>query len=125
MEMPESAAARLSATISRSTRPPPQQAQLYHRLENGTSQTFALGHLQQSSGELWGQPARGSSIPSVKAYTGPLPAGRQGIEFTTPVLPAPNKPPRDALWYYGHQPGVTLNAQGFAVIKITVTKRVP
>jgi len=35
---------------------------------------------------MGGYPARGSDIPSVKAYSGPLPPGARGVQFTTPVL---------------------------------------
>lgn len=100
--------------------------QVYHRVET-PSQPAAVARMQEQSGQVWGRPARGSSIPSVKAYFGPLPNGRRGIEFTTPV---PHDPrfsyPFEARWYYPHTLGVTLNGQGFAVIPATVTnKQVP
>lgn len=101
--------------------------QVYHRVETPTFQTPAVARMQAQSGEVWGQPARWSSIPSVKAYFGPLPNGQRGIEFTTPVPHDPRYSyPFEARWYYPHTPGVTLNNQGFAVIPATVTnKQVP
>ena len=93
----------------------------YHRLESPT-QTRADAQRQQISGELWGRPAWGSGIASVKAYRGPLPAGARGIEFVTPVAPSRGRgTPHEARWYIG-DPGVAENAQGYAVIPITVTK---
>lgn len=100
--------------------------QIYHRVETPT-QTAAVARMQERSGQVWGQPARWSSIPSVKAYFGPLPNGRRGIEFTTQVPHDPKySDPYEARWYHPHTPGVTLNGQGFAVIPATVTnKQVP
>lgn len=100
--------------------------QVYHRVETPT-QTAAVARMQARSGEVWGQPARGSNLPCVKAYFGPLPNGRRGIEFTTTV---PHDPrfgdPVEARWYHGWTPGVRLNNHGFAVIPATVTnKQVP
>ncbi|MBV1797148.1 hypothetical protein [Siccirubricoccus sp. G192] len=100
--------------------------QIYHRVETPT-QTAATARKQALSGEVWGRPARGSGIPSVKAYFGPLVPGQRGIEFTTPVPHDPNYSyPFEARWYYGHTPGVQLNNYGFAFIPAVVTnKQVP
>lgn len=94
--------------------------QVYHRLQSPT-QTYNDSLLQQQSGQIWGKEAYGSGFATVKAYTGPLPAGEQGIEFTTPAQPNPGSPPGQAKWYPG-APGVTLNSQGYAVINVTITK---
>jgi hypothetical protein len=81
--------------------------------------------LQQQNGEIWGRPARGSSLASVKAYRDALPAAQNGIEFVTTVAPTPGSgTPFEARWYEG-TPGVTKNAQGYAVIPATVTRKVP
>jgi hypothetical protein len=94
---------------------------LYHRLENSRTQTTQDAKAQESSGEIWGHPARWSSIPCVKAYRNGLPTGSRGLEFTTDVAPTPGSgSPFEAFWYQG-TPGVTVNKLGLAVIKGTVT----
>src|SRR3954453_16401886 len=86
------------------------------------TQTRADAQRQQISGELWRRPAWGSGIASVKAYRNLLPAGARGIEFVTPVVPSRGRgTPHEARWYIG-DPGVAENAQGDAVIPITVSK---
>lgn len=93
----------------------------YHRVESPT-QTSADAKAQVASGEIWGRPARGSNIPSVKAYRNQLPANRRGIEFITQVTPSKGSGSLfEARWYYG-DPGVLQNSAGFAVIPATVTK---
>jgi hypothetical protein len=93
----------------------------YHRLESPT-QTSVVAKAQVASGEIWGLPARGSNIPSVKAYRNVLPANRRGIEFVTPVAPTPGSgTPYEARWYYA-SPGVRLNSGEYAAIPATVTK---
>jgi RHS repeat-associated protein len=95
---------------------------IFHRLESPT-QTPADAKAIESSGELWGYPARGSDIPSVKAYNGPLPEGARGIEFTTPVTPTTTTrgtPGSPAQWYPG-TPGVKVEADK-AKIPVCVTK---
>jgi hypothetical protein len=97
-----------------------QGAQVYHRGETPTGQTPAVARQQEQTREIWGQPAYGSNIPSVKAYIGPLPAGWRGVEFSTPVRPNPRHcTPWEARWYHGFTSGVTLNSNGFAVIPVS------
>lgn len=94
----------------------------FHRLESPT-QTAADAKTIESSGELWGNPARGSDIPSVKAYNGPLPDGAQGIEFTTPVTPSTvtrGTRGSPAYWFPGTK-GVKVE-EGKAMIPVRVTK---
>jgi hypothetical protein len=79
--------------------------------------------MQQQSQEIWGKAARWSNLRSVKAYRGPLPQNAQGIEFTTMVPPSSNGP-YNVFWYKGDV-GVTINAQGYPVISVRVTKKVP
>ncbi len=62
-------------------------------------------------------------IPRVKAYIGPLPAGRTGIEFTTSVEPDSGYPPGQACWSEG-RPGVeTLEPNELVAIRVTILKR--
>jgi hypothetical protein len=70
----------------------------FHRI-NSTSQTDELAYLIEESGELWGKaPFKSGGTPQPKAYDGPLPAGKIGIEFTTTVAPHPNSPPGRVRW---------------------------
>lgn len=87
---------------------------LYHRLESPT-QTPEDAVQQESSQELWGKPARGSEVPKVKAYCGPLPTGKRGIEFTTNIEPDFGMPPGFAFWS-GPREGVLVK-DGFAILK--------
>jgi hypothetical protein len=94
----------------------------YHRKASAT-QTHSDALKQKASGEIWGKPARGSSIPSVKAYFSGLPPHQPGVEFTTTVAHDPRySTPIEARWYYPHTPGVRLNVQDYAVIPAAVTK---
>jgi hypothetical protein len=95
----------------------------FHRLRNLVTQSDAIADRQQQSQELWGRAARWSSLLSVKAYVGPLTGGAEGIEFVTAIAPSSNTPYR-VFWYEGSL-GVSINDQGFAVIPVTITKRVP
>lgn len=100
----------------------------FHRLESPT-QTAAIAVLQVNSGEIWGQSARGSDIPSVKAYRKALPSGERGIEFTTVVAPQVGSgTPYEAHWYYPNTPGVqhkTKDSQDYAVITAAVVNHQP
>ena len=100
----------------------------FHRRESPT-QTKADAVKQVQSGEIWGRPARGSSIPSVKAYRNAMPSGQRGIEFSTAITPHGGGSPYEARWYYPHTPGVTkrTNARGedFAVIAANVINLQP
>jgi hypothetical protein len=95
---------------------------VFHRLESPT-QTAATAKLQEQSREIWGLPARGSSLPSVKAYRDALPAGDRGVEFGTPIAVVKGHgTPWEARWYYHYTPGVTMNTQGYAVIPVDMFK---
>lgn len=92
----------------------------FHRKET-PSQPREVALLQEQSREIWGRPARGSSIPSVKAYPGPLPPLR-GIEFTTDIEPGKGSAPNEARWYWQWCPGVQLrdkDGEDFACITVT------
>jgi hypothetical protein len=90
-------------------------AQLYHRIESPT-QTSEDAIQQESSQEIWGKPARGSEMPKVKAYCGPLPTQQRGIEFTTDIDPDPGMPPGFAFWS-GPREGVAVK-EGFAILRV-------
>jgi hypothetical protein len=95
----------------------------FHRLESPT-QTPETAGLQQQNGELWGKTARYSSVPSVKAYNGPLPDGARGVEFYTDVPPSDvssGAPGDIASWRQGY-PGVTNVNDEWVKITCLVTK---
>lgn len=101
----------------------------YHRFETDT-QTPDDAERQTQTGLMGGYAARWSDIPSVKAYSGPLPAGARGVEFITSVPPGPGSVPGQPKWYKG-QPGVStvetprgeMAVIPVVVIKNTQTKR--
>ena len=97
---------------------------VYHRLESRT-QPQGIVVIQQQSGTIRGYPALGSLIPKVKAYGGPLPAGRRGIEFTTDVPPDLGCAPGRPTWS-GNRQGVSIRTddQGreYAEISVVITK---
>jgi hypothetical protein len=96
---------------------------VYHRLRSPT-QPIALDAVMIQRGQLCGGPAWGSSIPSVKAYDGPLPGGASGIEFTTTVPPTPGSPPGLVKWYKG-SPGVYASTTDLVCIAVNVRRSVP
>ncbi len=89
-------------------------AKTYHKLESPT-QTAKDARLQETNEQLWGRAPQGSEIPAAQAYTGPLPAGRRGIEFSTEVKPDSGTVPGQANWSRA-RPGVEI-AGDFAKIK--------
>jgi hypothetical protein len=103
--------------------------QVYHRLETGTvGQSPATAALQVSSKEIWGKGHKiGGAFPSVQAYWGPLPPGRNGVEFMTNIAPThPN--PSKAIWIHGYDPGIALRRQGlddFAALPVVTISKVP
>jgi hypothetical protein len=92
---------------------------IYHRLESPT-QTPEVAAKQEATGEVWGRAARGSDLAKVKAYAGPLPAGRRGVEFTTDMPPDEGCPPDLPTWRAGRE-GVTVEGD-YARIRVRVTK---
>lgn len=97
----------------------PPRPRVYHRRASPT-QTPEDAARQKASGELWGRPPLGSTIPAVQAYVGPLPPGAQGIEFATDVVPDPGAPPGQAYWR-GPRAGVTVD-NDVAMIRIVITR---
>jgi hypothetical protein len=92
---------------------------VYHRLESPT-QSLLDAARQQASGEIWGRAPRGSDIPKVKAYPGPLPAGRRGIEFITEAAPDDGCHPKRPEWS-GPRSGVVVVGDS-AMIQVVITK---
>ena len=91
----------------------------FHRKESPT-QTAETARMQEISGEIWGKSPRGSDVPTVQAYTGPLPDGASGIEFYTNVTPNSGTPRRKANWS-GPRPGVRIEGE-YAKICCNITK---
>jgi hypothetical protein len=99
-------------------------ARVYHRRES-PSQSASVAALQERTGEIWGSYDRDlvggrSPFPSVDAYTGPLPLGVRGVEFTADVPPDRNTPLWLARWT-GARDGVIVEGD-YAKIKVTVTR---
>ena len=92
---------------------------VYHRILSGT-QTQADLDLQEQSRELWGQAHQGGLFPSAKAYVGPLPAGKIGIEFTTDLQPSAGGLPKEARWR--NPPATDAPREGFVRIPITILR---
>jgi hypothetical protein len=90
----------------------------YHRIASPT-QTANDAKEQMKSQEMWGGIPRYGSEPKVQAYTGSLPEGADGIEFTTESVPDPGCPPGQAFWS-GEREGVRVE-NDFAKIPIAVT----
>jgi len=74
------AVSELGDSISGST------GQIFHRLNNNSTQTPEVSRLVQNSGELFGTPPRGSDLPTVQAFNGPLPPNASGFEFSTSAI---------------------------------------
>jgi len=74
------------------------------------------------SGKIGGRSAWHSDIPKVKAFIGPLPPDRTGIEFTTDILPDEGCPPGHAYWSEGHPDVEVLEANELVAIAVTITR---
>ncbi len=94
-------------------------AKVYHRLASPT-QTEVDAAAQETSGEIWGHPSTWSGIPKEKAYAGPLPPDKRGVEFWTSVPPDPGGAPGRPEWS-GPRPGVAVEV-GIAKLACKVTK---
>ncbi|MEM9422668.1 MAG: RHS repeat-associated core domain-containing protein, partial [Pseudomonadota bacterium] len=116
--------ARLARNLISETSP-----NLFHRLE-ATYQTPSDARIVQETGELFGTAPRGSDVPTVQAFAGPLPAGARGIEFTTSAQGTTNFLSGQVRWRPGDRgvelrEDVTLNdgrTSDVAVIQCFVTK---
>jgi len=90
----------------------------FHRLKSAT-QSLQLARLQQKTERLIGRAGYGASLPSVKAYVGPLPPSAEGIEFTTDVEPKITTP-FEARWSFGDLGVLELNDQNESQVFIPV-----
>lgn len=102
----------------------------FHRLRNSTTQTTSTDQKQIDSGMLWGTTPRGGKGPTAQAYFGPLPSGRSGIEFVTPVRPHQANLPNGhgANWYFDDTAftgKIVQDNTDYASITIIVTSQVP
>jgi hypothetical protein len=90
---------------------------VYHRFQDAETSKLMI-----ESGKAGGRPAWHSDIPKVKAFLGPLPPDRPGIEFTTDVVPDRGCPPGYAYWS-GGRPGIeVLESNELVAIAVTITK---
>ena len=71
--------------------------------------------------QIWGRPPRGSNIPKVQAYLGPLSPGKRGIEFTISCVPDSGSPPGYAFWS-GPSDDIAVNDEGFAILNVLTLK---
>ena len=95
----------------------------FHRLQGVEDNERA-----ERTGMVGGRPARNIAaglFPKVKAFEGPLPAGRSGIEFYTTVVPDRNHVPGVPVWS-GPRKGVIQSAedQDLVLIAVRIVKRV-
>jgi hypothetical protein len=91
----------------------------FHRLFSPTTQNIATAKKQARSKEIWGRTPRRGMEPTVQAYYGHLPDGREGIEFYTEAEPAKGTG-KEARWYKSqNMQGAVLDASEDAV-KIVV-----
>ena len=94
----------------------------YHRLQSRHD-----NDLMESTGKVGGRAARNvyaGSIPMVKAFDGPLPDGKNGIEFYASVKPDPGGAPGRPTWSRG-RPDVEVLDDEMVAIPVRITKRKP
>jgi hypothetical protein len=101
----------------------PEEYGPFHRLQSAGD-----NELVSSTGMLGGHPARNIAaglFPKVKAYEGPLPAGRKGIEFYTVVRPDRGCVPGCPVWS-GPRLGVVASETDaeLVLIAVRIVKRV-
>lgn len=96
----------------------------YHRIESPT-QPQNIVSVQERTGVIRGYPALGSLIPKVKAYSGRLPEGVRGIEFTTVIPIDAGCAPGYPTWS-GRRPGirhgVDEDGRDFVEISVVITQ---
>lgn len=97
-----------------------ERGPFFHRIESPT-QPRGIVSVQEHTGTIRGYPALGSLIPKVKAYSGRLPEGKRGIEFTTDVLPDAGCAPGYPTWS-GRRPGIRhhVDDEGRDYVEISV-----
>lgn len=98
----------------------------FHRLQSAVDNERMV-----STGIVGGKRARNiyaGSQPKVKAFVGPLPAGKTGIEFYSAAPPDEQTPPHRAEWSKG-APGVAelepdpIDGEEVVGIRVRVTRR--
>ena len=94
----------------------------FHRL-----QSAADNETVERTGQLGGYAARNIAaglFPKVKAYDGPLPEGRSGIEFYTDIPPDRHHVPGCPVWS-GPRPGVVVSDadREMVLIAVRIVKR--
>jgi hypothetical protein len=95
----------------------------FHRL-----QSVGDNERSERTGMVGGRPARNIAaglFPKVKAFEGPLPAGRSGLEFYRSVPPDPNHVPGAPVWS-GPRDGVIPSPDDpdLVLIAVRIVKRV-
>jgi hypothetical protein len=90
---------------------------VYHRLQDAETSKLMI-----ETGKVGGRAAWHSDIPKVKAFLGPLPPDRPGIEFTTDIAPDRGCPPGFAYWSEGHPEVEVLEPNELVAITVTITK---
>ena len=93
----------------------------YHR-RRSTTQTEHDDFQVAETGELWGRTGRYDDEPAVKAYSGRLPSGTDGIEFTTGLRPS-SGPGRQVRWYVRDGANLrTVDGVDWATVPVTVIR---
>ncbi|MFA1684265.1 hypothetical protein [Achromobacter dolens] len=99
--------------------------EIYHRVATGSeSQDLHTALDQVSTKEIWGKVSMyGSRFPTVRAMRGPLPEGKDGIQFCTSVPPTRgSSTPREVYWKLHEQSPQVLGSEDgeFARIKARI-----
>jgi len=100
----------------------------FHRQATGKlNQDFKTVVSQVGTKEIWGgkDSMYGNGFPSVRAFLGPLPDGKDGIEFQTTVLPTPGGETKtEVYWAYHKQSDWVESREGeeFAAIRVDILK---
>lgn len=101
-------------------------APIYHRLATGKmNQDLYTMVAQVSSQQMWGARSfNGDGFPTVRAYAGPLPEGRDGVEFSTDVKTYYGAGPSEIQWKHvdGCDPRVCLVNEDFCSIPVVIRK---
>jgi hypothetical protein len=92
-------------------------APIYHRFQGAEA-----SRIMEETGKVGGRPAWHSDIPKVKAFLGPLPPNRPGIEFTANIAPDRGCPPGYAYWSEGRADVEVLEPNELVAIAVTITK---
>jgi hypothetical protein len=90
---------------------------VYHRFQDAETSKLMI-----ETGKVGGRAGWHSDIPKVKAFLGPLPADRAGIEFTTDIVPDRGCPPGYAFWSAGGAGVEVLESNELVAIAVTITK---